>query len=61
MDIDLIMRDAKVMHCKHRDTGKGFVDLEQVDIAHRPTRLCKTFGNRPSRSTKCNAGMFNQI
>ena len=34
------------MHREHGDAGKGFVDLEQIDVADRPARLSKDFLDR---------------
>jgi hypothetical protein len=33
------VRDAEVVHREHGDAGEGLVDLEQVDIGHRPAGL----------------------
>ena len=44
--IDLVVRDAKIVHCEHGDAGKGLVDFEQIDIADRPSGLGQTFVDR---------------
>src|SRR3546814_19812458 len=33
MDVDLVVRDAEVVHREHRETGKGLGDFEQIDLA----------------------------
>ena len=50
MDIDLVVRDAEVVHREHCDAGKSFVHFEQVDIGDGPARLGKAFGDRTDRS-----------
>src|SRR4029079_4968346 len=36
MDVDLLVRDADVLHREHGDAGERLVDFPQVDVAHRP-------------------------
>ena len=42
VDVDLVMRDAQIAHREHRDTGKGFVDFEQINIGDVPPGLGET-------------------
>ena len=39
IDVDLVVRNAEVVHRDHRDAGERLVDLEQVDIVFRPAGL----------------------
>ena len=46
MHVNLVMRDAKIVHCKHGDAGKGLVHFKQVHITDGPTRLFQAFVDR---------------
>jgi hypothetical protein len=37
--INLVVRDAVLLHGSHSDHGKGFIDLVEVHISSRPTGL----------------------
>jgi hypothetical protein len=39
MHVYLVMRQSQIVHRRHGDHGKGFVDFKQVDIGHRPAGL----------------------
>ncbi|EAZ58424.1 hypothetical protein PA2G_01665 [Pseudomonas aeruginosa 2192] len=36
VDVEALVGQVEVAHCRHADHGEGFVDLEQVDLAQRP-------------------------
>src|SRR5436305_13971192 len=39
MDVDLVVRDAEIVHRDHRDAGEGLVDLIAIDLGRRPAGL----------------------
>src|SRR3546814_7081218 len=41
VDVELVVRDAQLLHRDHRDDRESFVHLEQVDVAHGPAGLCQ--------------------
>ena len=41
VDVDLVVRNAEVVHREHGDAGEGFVDFEQVDVALAPAGLLR--------------------
>jgi hypothetical protein len=38
MDVDLLVRQAVLLHRRHGDDGEGLVDLPEVDVRRQPTR-----------------------
>src|SRR5438552_2027100 len=49
IDVELVSGNAKILLRCHRDDGKRFVDLEQVDIADAPADLVEQFPDRRDR------------
>src|SRR6476469_3573143 len=39
VDVDLLVRDAEVLHREHRDAGEGFVHFPQIDVSDLPAGL----------------------
>src|SRR5690349_15613174 len=39
VDVDLVVRDAEVLHREHGDAGEGLVDFPQVDVGGLPAGL----------------------
>ena len=48
-DIDLFVGDVQVLHGRHGNDRKGFVDLEQIHIGRFPSQTLHQFGNRADR------------
>ena len=42
VDMEFVPGDAEIILCSHLHHGKGFVDLEQIDIADAPADPCPT-------------------
>src|SRR5438034_8662877 len=46
IDVELFTRNTEIALRRHGDDGKGFVDLEQIDVTNAPADLVEQFLDR---------------
>ena len=49
INVNLVMRNIKILHGKHRDAGKSFVHFPQINFGNRPASGIQTFFDRAYR------------
>ena len=49
IDVDLVVSDADILHRRHGDAGKGFVDFIQIDGIGIPAESVLQSANREHR------------